>query len=64
MISLRVCLPSMFNRTHLLVEIYLKTIAALSKQISITTDLMVFSQKSAEAFSYMMQGRVIRRSHI
>ena len=50
MISLRVCLPSKFNLTSLLVGMFLETTAALCKQMSITTDLMDFPQKSDRSF--------------
>ena len=50
MISLRVCLPSKFNLTCLLVGIFHKTTAALCKQMSITTDLIDFPQKSDWSF--------------
>ena len=55
MISLRVCLPSKFNLTHVLVGIFLETTAALCKQMSITTDLMDFPQKSNQSF-FMRDG--------
>ena len=58
MISLRVCLPSKFNLTHLQVGIFLETIATLCKQMSITTDLMDFPKKSNQSFSYGIEGRV------
>ena len=50
MIALRVCLSSTFNLTHLLVEVFLETTADLCKQMSITTDLMDFPQKSNRSF--------------
>ena len=56
MISLRVCLPSKFNLTSLLVGIFLETTAALCKQMSITTDLMVFLQKSDRSFYIQERG--------
>ena len=57
MISLRVCLPSKFNLTHLLVGIFLETTVALCKHMSITTDLMDFPQKSDRSFFEVVRGK-------
>ena len=57
MISLRVCLPRKLNLTSLLVGIFLETTAALCKQMSITTDLMDFPQKSDRSFFIVERGK-------
>ena len=57
MISLRVCLPSKFNLSSLLVGIFLETTGALCKQMSITTDLMDFPQKSDRSFFIVERGK-------
>ena len=57
MISLRLCLPSKFNLTHLLVGIFLETTAALCRQMAITTDLMDVPQKSIQGFFIWERGK-------
>ena len=57
MISLRVCLPSKFNLTSPMVGIFLETTAAYCKQMSITTDLMDFPQKSNRSFFIRERGK-------
>ena len=57
MISLRVCLPSKLKLTSLLVGIFLETTAAICKQMSITTDLIDFPQKSNRGFFIWERGK-------